>query len=217
MGNILNKLHIWYEKFMKFNFPQEEVEPIPPIDGDFHADKIRRYGDNLRDTKLPLEDRGKAAHYIGLLAYTGGVSCGAPASEYIQDMINILIMPESSRKMRIAVLKGLCGVCYINYTNQNAAKELHLADILLAFLDEEEDEDSTDDEQDIIIVKFWVCYLMTVVSCNNLPYLKLFQDSGGQMLENRLESLSSMEWFGWPANYAEIMLSLLGYQKIQLN
>ncbi|XP_060100340.1 armadillo-like helical domain-containing protein 2 [Heteronotia binoei] len=220
MGNVLNKLHNWYEKYMKFHFPQEEEEPVVPIDTNFHVDKIRRYGDILRNTELPIDERAKAAHYIGLLAYTGGVVSRAPASEYIQDMTDMLIMADTSRKVKIALLKGLCGLCYLNYNNQTHAKELHLPDILLAFLDEDEDEDDEDssgDDQDIIIVKFWVCYLMTVVCCNNIPYLKLFQETGGEMLENRLESLSSMEWFGWPANYAEVMLSLLGYQHVHLD
>ncbi|XP_015270211.1 PREDICTED: uncharacterized protein C6orf229 homolog [Gekko japonicus] len=219
MGNILNKLHIWYEKLVKFRFPQDEADTVPLIDTNFHTEKIRRYGDILRNTKLPIDDRAKAAHYIGLLAYTGGVTSSAPASEYIQDMTDMLIMADTPKKVRIAVLKGLCGICYLSYNNQNHAKELHLTDILLASLDEDEDEDEdyTDDDQDIIMVKFWVCYLMTVVCCNNIPYLKLFQESGGEMLENRLESLSSMEWFGWPTNYAEVMLSLLGFQNVRLD
>ncbi|XP_077209117.1 armadillo-like helical domain-containing protein 2 [Paroedura picta] len=219
MGNVLNKLHIWYEKYVKSRFAQEETDPIPPIDANFHLDKIKRYGDILRNTDLPLEERVKAAHHIGLLAYTGGVTCSMPASEYIQDMTDMLIIADTSRRVRIALLKGICGICYLNYNNQNHSKELHLSDILLASLDEdeneEEDENSTGGDQDIIIVKFWVCYLMTVICCNNYPYLKLFQDSGGKMLVNRLESLSCMEWFGWPSNYAEIMLALLGYQSTE--
>nr|XP_056710935.1 armadillo-like helical domain-containing protein 2 [Euleptes europaea] len=219
MGNICNKIYIWYEKYMKRQFPQEP-EPVVPTDGDFHTEKIRRYGDILRNTKLPLEERARMAYYIGLLAYTGGVTTSVPASDYIEDMTDILMLRDTSRKVRIAVLKGLCGVCYLSYSNQNLAKELLLTDILLSFLDEDEDEDEeepTSDDQDIIIVKFWVCYLMTVVCCNNIPYLKLFQDLGGEMLENRLESLSSMEWFGWPMNYAEVLLSLLGYQTVTLD
>ncbi|KAL8182435.1 UNVERIFIED_CONTAM: hypothetical protein K2H54_056342 [Gekko kuhli] len=140
MGNILNKLHIWYEKLVKFRFPQDEADTLPPIDVDFHIEKIRRYGDILRNTMLPIDDRAKAAHYIGLLAYTGGVTSSMPASEYIQDMTDMLIMADTPKR-----------------------------------------------------------------------------ESGGEMLENRLESLSGMEWFGWPMNYAEVMLSLLGFQNVQLD
>ncbi|XP_048364483.1 armadillo-like helical domain-containing protein 2 [Sphaerodactylus townsendi] len=220
MGNIFHKIYIWYENYVGHRqYPPKVAESVSPIDSDFHTDKIKRYGDIMRNTELLLEERAKAASYIGLLAYTGGVSTSVSASEYIEDMIDILVMPDTSRKARIAVVKGLCGICYINYRNQNEAKELHLTDTLLAILDEDEDEDEeiTSDDHDIIIVKFWVCYLMTVVCCNNIPYLKLFQNSGGQMLENRLESLCRMEWFGWPTNYAEVMLLLMGYHTVSLD
>lgn len=151
----------------------------------------------------------------GYLFSIGGVSGSVLASHYIEDMIDILIMPDTPGKVRIPVLRGLSGICFINYHNQNIAKEKHLAEVLLACLDE--DEADADAEPDIIIVKFWVCYLMTVVCCNNMPFVQLFQHSGGQMLEKRLEVLSGMEWFGWPHNYADIMFTLMGYQKMDQN
>lgn len=133
------------------------------------------------------------------------------AVDYIQDMIDILTMPDTSSRVRIQVLKGLSCLCYINYVNQDVAKECHLTDVILACLDE--DEDSPAVKSDLPNVKFWACYLMTVICCNNIPCIKLFQESGGQMLQDRLEDLCNMDWFGWPQNYAEVMFGLFGYQK----
>ncbi|XP_062985859.1 armadillo-like helical domain-containing protein 2 [Elgaria multicarinata webbii] len=211
MGSSLDKLQNWYDK----TFMHTREPPIKLLDPIFHNHKIKTYGLALRNAELPLEERAIAALYIGLLAYTGGITAAELASQYIQDMIDILIMPDTSGKVRIAMLKGLCGVCYINYANQNKAKESHLTEILISYLDE--DEDSPEADPDLIIVKFWVCYLMTIVCCNNIPYIKLFHEVGGQMLQKRLESLSNMEWFGWPQNYATLMSVLIGYQRMQPN
>ncbi|XP_053252735.1 armadillo-like helical domain-containing protein 2 [Podarcis raffonei] len=208
MGSKFSKLAAWYNKHIK-----HEREPaIKLIDPVFHHHKIKTYGIELRDPELPLEDRATAACYIGLLTYTGGVNAALLASEYIQDMINILLMPDTSGEVRTYVLKGLCGICYLSYLNQNEAKDRHLMEILLAYLDEDEDPED-DDPLDIITMKLWVCYLMTVVCCNNIPYLKLFNEVGGQKLRKSLEALSKLEWFSWPQNYAKLMLALLAYQE----
>ncbi|KAF7245235.1 Armadillo-like helical domain-containing protein 2 [Varanus komodoensis] len=209
MGSTISKVQGWYEKNI-----QDTREPaIKLIDPIFHHHKIKTYAIDLRNAELPLEKRALAALYIGLLAYTGGISAAELVSQYIKDMIDILIMPDTSGKVRIAVLKGLCGVCYLSYTNQNEAKENHLTEILISYLDE--DEDSPEADSDLITVKFWVCYLMTVVCCNNTPCIKLFHEVGGQMLEKKLDSLSNMDWFGWPQNYAKLMFMLMGYSNVQ--
>uniref|UniRef100_G1KAD7 Armadillo like helical domain containing 2 n=1 Tax=Anolis carolinensis TaxID=28377 RepID=G1KAD7_ANOCA len=210
MGNVFTILRSWYYTHIK----ETEEPPLKLIDPIFHHHKIKTYGNYLRNTEQPMEERARAALYIGLLAYTGGVRAAGLASEYIKDMTDILLMPETNGKESIDVLKGLCSVCYINYTNQDVAKDHHLAEVLIAYLDE--DENSPDADPDIILVKFWVCYLMTVLCCNNVPFIKLLHEMGGQMLENKLETLCYLEWLGWPRNYAELMVSLLGYKKTNI-
>ncbi|XP_066480547.1 armadillo-like helical domain-containing protein 2 [Tiliqua scincoides] len=207
MESILNKLQDWYDQ----HFARPEEEPVKLTSPNFHHHKIITYGADLRNTELPLEERAQAALHIGMLTYTGGINAAMVASNYIQDMMDILTMPDTSTTVRISILKGLSCLCYINYVNQDVAKECHLTDIILACLDE--DEDTPGAGSDLPIVKFWACYLMSVICCNNIPCIKLFQDSGDQMLQNRLEDLSNMDWSGWPQNYAEVMIGLLGYQK----
>ncbi|KAJ7338586.1 hypothetical protein JRQ81_012488 [Phrynocephalus forsythii] len=208
MGTILSKLLLWYDTYIV----QVREPSVKLIDPTFHHHKIKICGNDLKNEELPLEERSRAALHIGLLSYTGGVTAAELAAEYIQDMIDILAMPDISWKASISVLKGLCGVCYLSSMNQNVTRENHLAEILISYLDE--DENSPDADPDIILVKFWICYLMTIVCCNNIPYLKLFNEIGGQMLENRLESLSAMDWFSWPQNYAKMFL-FMAYSKMQ--
>ncbi|XP_074841557.1 armadillo-like helical domain-containing protein 2 [Carettochelys insculpta] len=215
MESIFKKLQGCYETCIKTFSSSEKEEPYNPNDSVFHKQKIVRYGTDVRNTQLPLEERAHAAKNIGMLAYTGGTNAGLYASEYIQDLIDILHMPDTSAKVRILVLQGLCGICYINYSNQNKVKDLNLADVLLACLTE--DEDLSPASNRITVVKFWVCYLLTVLCCNDIPYIKLLHELGGQMLETNLKFLSSMEWSGWPDNYAEVLFSLLGFHKAQLS
>ncbi|XP_048695983.1 armadillo-like helical domain-containing protein 2 [Lepidochelys kempii] len=211
---MFKKLQACYETFIKAFFSSVKEEPYNPTDSIFHKQKIVRYGTDVRNTQLPLEQRAQAAKNIGLLVYTGGPNAGLCASEYIQDLTDILNMPDTSANVRILVLQGLCGICYINYSNQNKVKDLNLADILLACLTE--DEDSSPASNHITVVKFWVCYLLTVLCCHNIPYIRILHELGGQKLVTKLKFLSSMEWSGWPDNYAEVLFSLLGFHKAQL-
>ncbi|XP_034615456.1 armadillo-like helical domain-containing protein 2 [Trachemys scripta elegans] len=212
--SMFKKLQACYETYIKTFFSSVKEEPYNPTGTMFHKQKIVRYGTNLRNTQLPLEQRAEAAKNIGLLAYTGGPNAGMHAAEYIQDLIDILHMPDTSANVRILVLQGLCGICYINYSNQNKVKDLNLAEVLLVCLIE--DENSSPASNHITMVKFWVCYLLTVLCCNNIPYIRIFQELGGQLLETKLKILSSMEWSGWPDNYAEVLFSFLGFYKGQL-
>ncbi|XP_019395553.1 PREDICTED: uncharacterized protein C6orf229 homolog, partial [Crocodylus porosus] len=148
-----------------------------------------------------------------LPSITGEPNAGTYASEYIQDLCDILLLPDISAKVKILVLQGLSGICYINYNNQNKAKDLNLTDALLACLDE--DKDSSSDKPEGILVKSWTCYFLTVMCYNNIPYIKILREKGGEMLENKLELLASLDWSSWPCNYAELLSSLLGFQKSQ--
>ncbi|XP_006134086.2 armadillo-like helical domain-containing protein 2 [Pelodiscus sinensis] len=213
MESIFKSLQGCYETFINTFFSSEKEEHYTPTDDIFHKQKIVRYGTDVRNIQLPLEQRAQAAKNIGLLVYTGGTNAGMHASEYIQDLIAILQMPNTSAKVRILVLQGLCGICYINYSNQNKVKELNIAHVLIAFLTEEED--SSPANNSFTVAKFWVCYLLTVICCNNIPYIKLLYELGGQRLETKLKFLSSIEWSGWPDNYAEVLFALLGFHHVQ--
>ncbi|TFJ98743.1 junctophilin-4 [Platysternon megacephalum] len=120
---MFKKLQACYETYIKTFFSSEKEEPYNPTGSIFHKQKVVRYGTNVRNTQLPLEQRAQAAKNIGLLAYTGGPNAGMYASEYIQDLIAILHMPDTSANVRILVLQGLCGICYINYSNQNKPQQ----------------------------------------------------------------------------------------------
>lgn len=66
MGIVFSALKACYDMY------RDRREPVLKlIDPIFHHHKIKIYAMDLRNTELPLEERAKAALYIGLLAYTG--------------------------------------------------------------------------------------------------------------------------------------------------
>nr|XP_013817458.1 PREDICTED: uncharacterized protein C6orf229 homolog [Apteryx mantelli mantelli] len=182
---MLKRIQNYYQTFIDYFFPSVKKEPYQTDEGAFHHKKIQDYGIDLRNTELPIEQRAKAAVSMGLLAYTGGANAAICASEYIQDLYDIFCTQTISTKVRIQVLQGLSCICYINPKNQRQAKDLNLINILLDHLDEEQESASA------------------------------VHKVGGEKLEKKLKLLSHMDWSGWPNNYAAVLFSLLGFQRLQ--
>lgn len=67
MGIVFSALKACYDMYRN-RLREPVIKLIDPI---FHHHKIKVYAMDLRNTELPLEERAKAALYIGLLAYTG--------------------------------------------------------------------------------------------------------------------------------------------------
>nr|XP_009687062.1 PREDICTED: uncharacterized protein C6orf229 homolog [Struthio camelus australis] len=143
---------------------------------------------------------------------TGGTKAATCASEYIKDLCDIFCTRSISTKVRIQALQGLSCICYINPNNQRRAKDLNLINILLDHLGEEQESAS---DNACITIQFWICYLLTVLCSNNIPCIIAVHKVGGEKLEKKLKSLSHMDWFGWPDNYAAVLFSLLGFQRLQ--
>ncbi|XP_010214841.1 PREDICTED: uncharacterized protein C6orf229 homolog [Tinamus guttatus] len=209
---MLKRMQNCYQTFIEYLFPSAKKGPDETDDSFFHHKKIQDYGVDLRNTELPIEERAKAALSIGLLAYTGGTNAALCASEYIQDLYDLFCTQSVSTKVRIHVLQGLSCICYTSPGNQRKAKDLHLITRLLDHLDEEQDSASANEG---LTVQFWICYLLTVLCCNNIPCIMAVHKVGGEKLEKKLKFLSRMDWFGWPDNYAAALFSLLGFQRLQ--
>lgn len=52
-------------------FVKKKTERIPPAETIFHKEKIMALGHILKNKSLAIEERARAAHRIGLLAFTG--------------------------------------------------------------------------------------------------------------------------------------------------
>ncbi|XP_066570671.1 armadillo-like helical domain-containing protein 2 [Amia ocellicauda] len=184
---------------------EQESEPVKK---DILIHKIILAGKNIRNTSLSLDKRIQAASDIGVLAYTGGRVAAMYAGEYMPYLAAFLTRPDLSTSATITILKTLSGISYTHHKNQQKAMDLNLCDMLLGFLHQEEDPLLTDSPKSIL-VKFWTCYLLSVLCWNNIPQIRLLSNS--QSLRRDLEILRKKRWDDWPNNYAQELVDLLGF------
>ncbi|XP_015212759.1 armadillo-like helical domain-containing protein 2 [Lepisosteus oculatus] len=204
---MFQRLALFYETHIKPHlFPSEDLSDMGSEN--LHHRKIRLAGRDIQNTSLPLKKRVQAASYIGLLAYTGGYAAGTCAGEFMASLIGFLKHPAIMDKGIMTVLQSLSGICYIHLHNQKRAKDLELVDILLNILHMKE---ATLLLNKSTQVKFWSCYLLSVLCCNNIPIIKTLNNS--ERLQRDLEILAHKGWYGWPNNYAKELLQLLGYAR----
>uniref|UniRef100_A0A8B9QL91 Armadillo like helical domain containing 2 n=1 Tax=Apteryx owenii TaxID=8824 RepID=A0A8B9QL91_APTOW len=208
---MLKRIQNYYQTFIDYFFPSVKKEPYQTDEGAFHHKKIQDYGIDLRNTELPTEQRAKAAVSMGLLAYTGTMSNGFDDTLYLL-LSSCSLNPPFEKCIKIQVLQGLSCICYINPKNQRQAKDLNLINILLDHLDEEQESASGNA---CITIQFWICYLLTVLCSSTVPCITAVHKVGGEKLEKQLKLLSHMDWSGWPNNYAAVLFSLLGFQRLQ--
>lgn len=88
--------------------------------------------------------------------------------------------------------------CYLNPVNQRRAKHLQFIPILINLFDDTS-ESLMKSEQTAAPVKFWGCYVLSVMTCNNLPCMQELKHYNS--LKYHLQILASENWSGWPENF----------------
>ncbi|KAL1255861.1 hypothetical protein QQF64_013922 [Cirrhinus molitorella] len=169
-----------------------------------HKNKIYRAGRLIQNTQLPIAVRADAARDIGILSYTGGYEHAAQAADqHLASMVEVLKSPDLTDHHIIQVLEGLSTICYLHVTNQNKAQALGLLITLLEFL--------SPTSKLSITAQRWSCYLLNILCCHNIPIICHMKISTA--LQSSLEKLASLDWDGWPLNYAQELLMVLGFQQ----
>ncbi|XP_072366316.1 armadillo-like helical domain-containing protein 2 [Scyliorhinus torazame] len=196
----------FYEKSVKpFFFRNVEEDEISMYEGNPQIKQIMILGASLRKTHLPLSNRLQAALYIGIMCFTGGPEAATFAQDYIEDLIRFLNRTLFVEKDKIIVLQSLAGICHNNTTNQNLAIDLQILITLVAILN------TRNTNQMKIKVKYWTCYLLNILCCNNIPVARRLNKA--KHLHTSLIHLSESNWYGWPKNYAQVLIYLLGFEK----
>ncbi|XP_020366940.1 armadillo-like helical domain-containing protein 2 [Rhincodon typus] len=196
----------FYEKYIKRHLSREEDEDEESIDNDNpQVKQMKILGASLQKTHLPLNNRLQAALSIGILSFTGGPEAATCAQDYIEDLVHFLNRTLLSDKDRIIILQSLSGICYNNVTNQRLAIDLQILTTLVAIL-------STRNATKMKIkVKYWTCYLLNILCCNNISVARRLNKA--KHLHTSLIYLSERNWYGWPKNYAQVLIYLLGFEK----
>ncbi|XP_032103495.1 armadillo-like helical domain-containing protein 2 [Sapajus apella] len=192
-------------------FVKKKEKQIPPAEVYFHKGKIVVLGQMLMNESLPIEKRAQAAKEIGLLAFTGGPPAGKFAAEYMKEVARLLQDEELAPHIKILLLQSVACWCYLNPLSQKRARSLQFIPILISFL-EGSFESSTESEiNSYLLLKFWTCYVLSVMTCNNSSYVKELKDH--KNLKDCLQTMASMDWTGWPENFAQVLYYLIGFHK----
>ncbi|XP_072460082.1 armadillo-like helical domain-containing protein 2 [Notamacropus eugenii] len=179
------------------------------VDSIFHKEKIIILGYQLKNKTLTLERRAQAAFRLGLLAYTGGPIAAKWVADYMNDIVVILQRDNISPQIRVTLLQSLASWCYLNVFGQKRATVIKIIPILVSFLEEETPNFELKGSK--LHVKFWSCYLLAVIICNNGPAIQ--ELANYTTLKFSLQMLASEHWLGWPENFAEVLFFLLGYHR----
>ncbi|XP_036309140.1 armadillo-like helical domain-containing protein 2 [Pipistrellus kuhlii] len=198
-------------------FGKQEEEQIPPGKNVFHKEKIRALGETLKNKLLAIEERAQAAHRLGLLAFTGGPMAGRFAAEYMKEVALLLQDAQVAPRARILLLQSVACWCYLNPITQKRAKFLKLLPILTAMLDPDPEPDPepaagrSASSGGGLLVKFWACYTLSVMTCNNVSYVEELREL--RPLKQHLQALARENWEGWPENFAEVLYFLIGFHR----
>ncbi|XP_012862659.1 armadillo-like helical domain-containing protein 2 [Echinops telfairi] len=187
-------------------------EHIPSTESIFHKEKIVVLGKMLMTTSLTMEKRAQAAYRIGILAYTGGPTAGKFAAEYMKEVHDLLqnhvLVPDT----KILLLQSVACWCYSNPTSQIRAKLLNFIPLLVGFLEEKHESATKREASRRLLVKFWSCYVLSVITCNNMSCIKVLRECTN--VKYQLQALALENWSGWPENFAEVLYFLVGFHKI---
>ncbi|XP_009239756.3 armadillo-like helical domain-containing protein 2 [Pongo abelii] len=200
----------WRVTFKGF-FVKKKGKKIPSAETYFHEEKIVVLGQVLMNESLPIEKRAQAAQKIGLLAFTGGPPAGKFAAEYMEEVAHLLQDEELAPRIKILLLQSVACWCYLNPVSQKRAKSLQLIPILISFFEGRFESTIKSEINSYLLLKFWTCYVLSVMMCNNLSYIKELKNHSA--LKYHLQMLAAENWSGWTENFAEVLYFLIGFHR----
>nr|XP_012313935.1 uncharacterized protein C6orf229 homolog [Aotus nancymaae] len=210
-ARLCQRLQYFWCVTVKGFFVKKKEKQIPPAKTYFHKEKIVVLGQMLMNESLPIEKRAQAAKKIGLLAFTGGPPAGKFAAEYMKEVAHLLQDEELAPKIKILLLQSVACWCYLNPLSQKSAKSLQFIPILISFLEGSFESSIKSEINSFLLLKFWTCYVLSVMTCNNSSYIKELKDH--KNLKDCLETMACVNWSGWPENFAQVLYYLIGFHK----
>ncbi|XP_032717553.1 armadillo-like helical domain-containing protein 2 [Lontra canadensis] len=201
----------WNVTINHFFMKEREEEDVPSVESIFHKEKIVVLGHLLKNESLAIEKRAQAAHRIGLLAFTGGPTAGKFATEYMKEVAQLLRDHEMPPKAKVLLLQSVACWCYLNPVSQKRAKHLRFIPILTEIFEDKLDSTVKSEINSSLLVKFWTCYVLSVMTCNNPSCMKELRDYNA--LKYHLQILATENWAGWPENFAEVLYFLVGFHR----
>ncbi|XP_027708117.1 armadillo-like helical domain-containing protein 2 [Vombatus ursinus] len=205
-------IHIFTRIFSVFKnlcFRETKEKKINGLENIFHKEKIIVFGYQVKNKTLSLERRAQAAYKLGLLAFTGGPIAAKWVGEYMTEVAAILQKENLSPHVKVMLLQSMCSWCYLNTVGQKKARNVNMLPILVSFLEEENPNPHF--KESTRLVKFWSCYVLAIIICNNMSIVRDLEKF--KTLKFSLQMLARENWLGWPENFAEVLFFLMGYNR----
>ncbi|XP_048203325.1 armadillo-like helical domain-containing protein 2 [Perognathus longimembris pacificus] len=210
-GGLYQRCRNFWNFIVKKCTGKEEEEYVFAADGIFHKEKIEVLGGILKNHALPIKERAKAAQKIGLLAFTGGPTAGKFAAEYMKEVASLLQNQDIAPNVQILLLQSVASWCYLDPVSQKRAQHLQFVPILVTFFEARFESTIKSELDSQLHVRFWTCYVLSVMTCNNLSLMKELRECAN--LKYHLQMLASENWSGWPENFAEVLYFLIGFHR----
>lgn len=137
----------------------------------------------------------------------GGYEAGTIAADYLPALVGLLTKRERelTDANMVTLLEALSSACYVHLNNQSRVRSLRLVPALLHVL--------APTSYRSVRTKMWVCYLLDVLCCNNIPLMRNLALEAG--LKVSLEAMEVQDWSHWPQNYAAILQQVLGFKSVE--
>lgn len=129
----------------------------------------------------------------------------------MKEAAHLLKDHEMPPKAKVLLLQSVACWCYLNPVSQRRAKHLKLIPILTEIFEDKLDSTIKSEINSSLLVKFWTCYVLSVMTCNNLSCIKELKDC--HPLKYHLQILANENWSGWPENFAEVLYFLIGFHR----
>ncbi|XP_003788431.1 uncharacterized protein C6orf229 homolog [Otolemur garnettii] len=209
LQNFWNFSTVTVKSFFFKKEEDEEEEKFSSADSIFHKEKFVALGHMLKDNSLSLEKRAEAARQIGLLAFTGGPTAGKFATEYMKEVAYLLQYEKMAPKLKILLIQSVACWCYLNPVSQKKAKNMRFIPIFISCLEKSSESPTTNENE--VLVKFWTCYALSAMTCNNSSVVRELREYPN--LKYHLHELAGYCWRGWSENFAEVLYFLIGLHK----
>ncbi|KAL2791386.1 armadillo-like helical domain-containing protein 2, partial [Daubentonia madagascariensis] len=133
------------------------------------------------------------------------------ATEYMEEVAYLLQNEEMEPKIKILLIQSVACWCYLNPVSQKKAKYMEFIPILISFFERRSDSTIKSEVHDNLLVKFWTCYALCAMTCNNLSVVSELKEH--HALKYHLHVLAGHTWRGWSENFAEVLYFLIGLHR----